>query len=514
MDQTPAETQGPGGRHLLTEGRLLFLFVFLVFEVSVNSVWATDHATSLVKLGFALLENHSAALGSVAGVPPYSVDTFRHAGQTYSALAPGTAILALPFLAVAFVVQGGFTAFGPTLLLSETFTSIAGAGASYLVYRIGTMYFRKATGVLLGLAFGLSTICWPFATYFFQSDVSAVMVLMAAYFVLKAGRETKGASTFAVASGLALGLGVLVDYVNLGIAPILVAFLMVRARRDRRGMLSRVGALALGTVPGLLTVGAYNMAIFGNPLLTPEQGYLGTSLLMKFSNPLLPGLALNTISLSRGIFFFAPFTLFGVLGLAEAVRAGKEKLDMGLLLAIFLAILIPYSAWYDPTGGISFGPRFLAAGIPFLVIPAGYIVERARGLNLGLVYAVFAAGAVVNGIAAFVTAVPPVTAFDVSPFVSYVLPSFLQGDIDSLWAAWSGPSWVVGAALVAVLGVLVPIMWVERIRRRELGWSPAQADRRALPSPPLHEGIGRSAASGIRTRASGSFLSKNGKPLS
>ena len=162
-----------------------------------------------------------------------------------------------------------------------------------------------------------------------------------------------------------------------------------------------------------------------------------------------------------------PFTILGVLGYFDALKVKEARTEVLLLLAIFMGIVIPYSAWYDPTGGLSFGPRFVVPAIPFLLLPAGYIVEQARGVRLLAVYGVFAAGAVINGMAAFVTAVPPSTGFDASPFVDYIVPSFAAGNLDSLWASYLGHEWYLGAALILSLGVCLPVIWVERLRGRE-----------------------------------------------
>ncbi len=451
----------------MTEGLLVFLFVFVVFEVSVNTVWATDHATSFTQLDYALLSNHSVALGHASIVPPHTVDDFRYNGQNYSALAPGTAFLALPFMAVAFALAGGYNAYGPALLWSGTFVAVAGAISAYLMYKMADMYFRRSTSVLLGLTFALSTICWPFATYFFQSDVSAMLVLAAAYFGLRAGRTGGAAAAPALLCGLASGLAFMVDYVDAIIVPILVVFILVEKRGTRLPMAKAAAAFAVGVLPGLAVIGAYNFAIFGNPFMITEGAYVGQSVFAKFSTPLHFGLALNLVSLSRGLFAFAPFTVVGVLGYFDALKAKGIKVEMLMLLAIFLGILIPYSAWYDPTGGLSFGPRFIVPGIPFLLLPAGFIVEQTRGPWRAVVYAVYAAGAVVNGMAAFVTAVPPSTAFDVSPFATYVAPNFQRGNFDSLWSSYLGHMWQVGALLVLALGIVIPLAWVELDRRRQ-----------------------------------------------
>lgn len=450
----------------LTDGLMVFLLVFVVFEISVNTVWATDHATSLTQLDHAILGDHSVALGQASSTPPWTVDNFRYGGQNYSALAPGTAFLALPFMAVAFALAGGYTAYGPALLMSETFVSLAGAASAYFVYKIAGLYFKRSTSILLGLTFSFSTICWPFATYFFQSDVSAMFVLAAAFFALKAGRGGTAAVIPAAVCGLAAGLAFTVDYVNAIVAPILLVFVLVKTRGSRLSMVKSAGAMVLGAIPGVAAIGAYNFAIFGTPFMSTEEAYLGRSVLGEFSTPIHYGLALNLVSPARGLFLFAPFAVLGVLGFADALRKKGVRTEMLMLLAVFLGILLPYSAWYDPMGGLSFGPRFIVAAIPLLLIPAGYIVEQARGEKVLLVYAAYAAGAVINGMAAFVTAVPPSTAYTVSPFSSYIIPNFGVGNFDSLWAAYLGHSWLLGAGLVVGLGVAVPLAWVEAVRRR------------------------------------------------
>ena len=456
-----------GVTRFATDGVLLFLLVFVVFEISVNTVWATDHATSFLQLDYALLSNHSVVLGQPSSTPPWTVDDFHYGGQNYSALAPGTAFLALPFTAVGFALAGGYTAYGPALVWSETFVSLAGALAAFLVYKIAGLFFRRSTSILLGLAFAFSTICWPFATYFFQSDVSAMLVLAAAYFGLKAGRADGAAALPSLLCGLAAGLAFTSDYVDAAIIPIILAFLVVRKRGSARSAVGAAVALVLGALPGLAAIGAYNFAIFGTPFMTTEAAYhLGRPLLAEFSYPLLSGLSLNFFSLSRGVLVFAPITLLGILGFVDALRAREVRSEAILMLAIFLGIVIPYSAWYDPTGGLSFGPRFIVPAIPFLLLPAGFIVEQARGARTLAVYALYVAGVVINGMAAFVTVVPPYNGPSVSPFATYIVPQFAAGAFDSLWAAAIGDSWPVGALLIAGLGVALPLLWVESAKRK------------------------------------------------
>lgn len=465
-------------RRFLTAGLLLFVVSFAAFELSVNGVWATDHATSFIQLDYALWHDHSVALTSATAVPPWSVDDFVYGGQNYSALAPGTAFLALPFAGLGFTLAGGYTAYGVVLLTSETFVALTGAVAAYLVYALAKLFFRRSTSLLLGFAFAFSTIEWPMATYFFQSDVSAMFVLLAAYLGVRAVRADGEAKGIAALAGLAAGAAFTVDYVNGILIPILIAFIIM-GKRGKAPVFGPAAAFVLGAVPGFAAIGAYNFAIFGSPIVSTEASYLHTSsVLGSFSTFPVYGLSLDLVSFSRGLLIYTPFLALGIVGYMEALRSGAVKSEMYLFLAIFLGILVPYSMWYDPYGGLSFGPRFLAAGIPFLLLPAGYVIERASGWKTWLVYALYLPGVTMNGMAGLVSAIPVAACGDVSPcfnaspFLSVVLPGFLRGDFDTWWAGATGSPLLWGTLMIVALAVVVPVASVELVKRRERGTSP------------------------------------------
>ena len=462
-------------RTAVRDGLLIFVLVFAVFELSINGIWATDHSISFTQLDYALWSNHSVGLGQAALTPPWTVDDFVYRGQNYSALAPGTPFLALPFLGVAFTIAGGYTSWGPSLLLSETFVALLGAASACVVYLIGRMYFRRSTSGFLGLAFAFSTICWPFATYFFQSDVSALFVLLTAYFALRCSRASGPGTMLSLLSGLAAGVAFTVDYVNAVILPFVLVFLIVSKRGSKARMARTAAAFILGALPGLAAIGAYNYAIFGDPLTTTEQYFNGkTSVFASFTNPIYSGLELDLFSFSRGLFVYTPLLVLGVIGYVDALVARTRKKETLLLLTVFLCILLPYSAWYEPDGGIAFGPRFLVAGVPFLLLPAGYVIEAARGKALWLAYAAFGAGVVINGLGALVSAIPHQTPSNVSPLSTTILPRLAVGDLNVWWISNVGPFWPLATALVIGVATAVPIAWYEQMRRRELTfWVPS-----------------------------------------
>ena len=466
---------------ILTAGLLVFVVTLVAFELSINGVWATDHPTSFIQLDYALWHDHSFALTSATEVPPWSVDDFVYGGQNYSALAPGASFLALPFAGLGFTLAGGYTAYGDVLLLSEGFVALTGALAAYVLYRLASLYFRRSTSIFLGFAFAFSTILWPFATYFFQSDPSALFVLLTAYFGVKAVRAEGGGSGLALLSGLSAGVAFTVDSVNGVLLPIILAFIFL-GKRNRGGWLGPAGAYLLGSLPGFAAIGYYNYAIFGDPLVGTEQSYLHvSSVLGSFTTSPGFGLTLDTVSLARGLLIFAPVLVLGIAGYIDALRDGSARVEMLLCLAIFLGILIPYSMWYEPDGGLSYGPRFLVAAVPFLLLPAGYFVDQAKGWRSLLAYGVYSAGAVMNGMAALVSAIPAIPAkaneFTFSPFVSVIFPQFLRGGLDTAWGFGWPYATFLGVLLIAAFGVAIPVAAVEVARRHENteGWAPGPA---------------------------------------
>ena len=461
--------QGPPRvRTSAREGILIFVVVFVVFELSVNGIWATDHGISFTQLDYALWHDHSVGLKSAATVPPWTVDDFIYKGENYSALAPGTPFLALPFLGVAFTIYGGYTSWGPSIPLSETFVALMGAGAACLVYLMGRMFFRRSTSALLALTFAFSTISWPFATYFFQSDVSAFFVLLTAYFALRSSRAPGPGTVASLLSGLAAGVAFSVDYVNAVLLPFVVIYLLISKRSSKASMGRSVFAFIMGALPGLAAIAAYNYAIFGDPFTTTEQYFNGrSSVFASFTNPIYSGLELDLFSFSRGLFTYSPILALGVMGYFDALLGKGNRRETLLLLGMFLCILLPYSAWYQPDGGVGFGPRFLVAAIPFLLIPAGYILESIRGKPLLGVYAALIAGVVINGLGALVSAIPPETPSNVSPLTDTIIPRLVVGNLNVWWIGDVGPYWPLAAAALIASAAAIPIGWYEIARRRD-----------------------------------------------
>jgi len=447
-----------GVMRLPTPGLTIFVSTLVVFTFCLNGVWSADHPTSLMELAYSLWANHSVVLGKVGQFHPQSVDDFAYNGNYYSALAPGASVLALPFAGLGFLLEGGFTLFGYAMLLPEFFVALCNSAAAYLVFRLGSLYFPKRTSAFIAFAYAFSTISWPFATYFFQSDVSAMFDLLAVYLAIRMARSGSSSPAAAIPCGAALGAALTVDYVNAILVPIVSLFLLYAFRKDIAGFAKSFAGLLIASAAGVALLAVYNHSAFGNPFVTTEQAYQHTtSLFSSFSFPLPEGLFLDLFSPLRGIFVYCPLLVLGALGF-DSMLSRRETAKEGLLLAAcFVGILLPYSMWTDAIGGEAFGQRFLVPAIPFLLLPSGFMIDGRRRSLTALAYLLYGVGVLFNGLAAVTTAIPQVEAVWHFPFLTQVLPRFLSGGLDTWWWKQAGPAWWAPPILIIAVALLLPV---------------------------------------------------------
>lgn len=446
-------------------GILILVSTLSAYFLTLNGIWATDHSTAIVEFQYSLWSNHSFVLGKVGSFTPNSVDVFKYQGNYYMANAPGIAFLTLPGAIAAFILNGGrFTVFGNVLVFTEIPIAIANSFASYFVYKISNYYFRKDISAFLAFCYAFSTISWPFATYLFQSDVSALFDLIAVFLVIKIDRsnsselcsfDSKEALALSLIAGLVVACATITDYVNGVLIPIIGIYLFFALRKKglKVSLRNLAGFLSGSIVTTAVALGMYNYFSFRRILVSSEQLYLHSSLIFgNFTFPIDEGMILNLITPMRGLFFFSPVLLLGLYGLWTMMRDSTVDRESLLFLSVFLGIFMLYSAWYDPTGGLSFGPRLIISSIPFLLIPAGFVISKATGRFLyTLVYLLYAAGVLINGTAAFVGALaPPSNNWLISPFFSTTLPSLLSERVDVWWKSYLGDLWIL--VMVSVVG--------------------------------------------------------------
>ena len=109
---------------------------------------------------------------------------------------------------------------------------------------------------------------------------------------------------------------------------------------------------------------------------------------------LLNGFYIHSISPDRGVIYFAPIVLLGIMGVF-ALWSKKQK-EVNLLVSVAVMNIVLYSLWGDPWGGWAFGSRYLIPTYAILSILLAQAVtsfiKKKSFLILFLVLSVYSIG--------------------------------------------------------------------------------------------------------------------------
>jgi hypothetical protein len=343
--------------------------------------------------GTPVIDRYRAETGDVAFVD----------GHYYASKAPGLAFATVaPFVvldglgirsAMARVPGASDSTVGMLWALGLVGVVLPGAVLLMLVRKL-VETLEPALGTATAVVAGLGTLLLPFGTLFFAHVLSATLGF-AAFALLWLERSRLRA---VAASGLLAGLAITTEY------PLAVVALIVGVYAVAGGDLVRRGfAYAGGLAVGLAPLAAYNWWAFGSPATLSIENTVGQPGRFGFDAPSL-STAVELLFGRVGLLKMTPVVALAAVGVVLLYRRGRraEALVIGAVATTFL---VWNSAYFDPFGGFSPGPRFLIPILPFLAVPLALSFARLPRTTL-----VLAAFSVVLMVA--VTISGPLLAFD------------------------------------------------------------------------------------------------------
>jgi hypothetical protein len=398
--------------------------------------------------------------------------TFGPDGDLYCRKGLGTSLLALPLTWLGLVVPL-WGVVQTTMLLNPLLTALTGTLILLCVRRLG---YGRSTAVVTALVFGLGTMAWPYAKYFFSEPLSGLCLLGAAYFLLTAASGASGNRSIAriTLSGFFLGLAVATRFANAVLVPIYLIPLLGHHLRAqgiswRSFALSRLlswralqEVLAFG-VPLLVwavIICGYNYVRFGSPLTT---GYLPEE---SFSAPWLTGILGLLVSAGRGLLFFCPVLVLCLP--AAPIFFRRHRVEAVLVFLVAACYVLLYGKWFMWHGGYAWGPRFLVPILPLLCLALAPLIDGWRGMRRWVFRALFALSSAIQLLASSVdfslhqealleTGIPlfdPVTFFDPRYSQLWGTLAFLKRE--NLDFAWIQSEPAVHVHVLAVItGVLL-----------------------------------------------------------
>jgi hypothetical protein len=255
--------------------------------------------------------------------------------------------------------------------------------AALLVFAARELGCRRWQAGLIGLAYGLSTPAYVYATLAYGHQASAFALFASFLLLWDKGKPRQSARIFA--AGLLASYAAVIELQVGPVSAILGFYLLAQCLRRER----RLDALAIFFVGALLPAVLllmYNQLAFGSPW---DMGYFHEAIreFADVHNPDNPtGLQKPDWSKLvpllwgryRGLTFYAPILFLSVPGwVVLLIRRRWDVAIVSLLIvaAVFL-VNLSYPEW---TGGWSTGPRLLVPCLPFAMLPiAGLLAANTR----------------------------------------------------------------------------------------------------------------------------------------
>lgn len=363
-------------------------------DTSIGSPFESSNSSSRYALVLSIVKNHSLFFDeSLARFA--APDLVYYKEKFFSIFLPGTSFLAVPFYIVGdkLGLPQIFTYLMPILLSLANF---------FLLYVISRkLHISRIISLISGLIFTFGTTALPYSLTLTQHSASLLFLLLA---TINAFDDRNFKNDLLL--GLIFGASILFDIPNIWILSpfVILSFLrnFLLKKEERKIKLSAklgLAAIILGILPFVLCLGWYNKEVTGSPLKLGQtvgrskfplpvnapkekpimqKKSIYESKLALDSRNLLNGIYILSVSDERGIFYYSPVLLLGILGLWLTI---KRRSYLPIIVAIVSSILvtfISYAMFDDPWGGWSFGPRYMIPVMALLSLLVGYILKSTR----------------------------------------------------------------------------------------------------------------------------------------
>ena len=292
-------------------------------------------------------------------------------GPQYSKYGLGMSVLAIPFYLAGKVLSSllGIEVSLATQFSVSMINTLLTALSCLLIFQFATnrFNFSPGTALLLASGFGLSSIAWYYSEDFMSEPATTLFMLSAVYFVT--GKDPDLRKRDLLWAGIFLALAISCRLVALVAVPGFIIYQWMvwseSEEKNKSGLVMDLVRPAIPIVTVLVIIMVYNYIRFADPL---ETGY------EKFSGRFMVGLFGLLFSPGKSLFLFNPLTLLGCLSFALCFR--EQRKTTLLFVWLIVSHLLLFSFWGSWQGGMSWGPRLMLVVIPYLILPAGFLLRE------------------------------------------------------------------------------------------------------------------------------------------
>ena len=367
-----------------------YLFSFTVDQPAHNGDWYIRYQVTC-----AIVEHNSFA------ITPYQVDNrtgLGLRGRTYAQYTLGQTTAMIPLYLLGRRLAGlahtdcAAPVAPPIVLLTcKLLGPLLGALLAMLCYATARLLaYRRRVALALTALLAFGTALWPDVHSNLEHTMESLFLLAAAYAALRytavsaVGLRRSGEGRlWLVVMGLAAGLVFVTRVAGVIALPLLAVYLLLLHRRQRprawrRPLAHDLALFGLGVLPAVVVNATYDALRFGSPLLTNPPTKPDHSL----GFPPWLGLPDLLVSPGKGLLWYTPAVLLLVLAARPFWRRCPLPATLcALLCGGYLLFYSNVTYWH---GDPAWGPRYLYATLPYLILPLGEVFARWRTYRLPL----------------------------------------------------------------------------------------------------------------------------------
>jgi len=360
-------------------------------------------------------------------------------GHYYSDKAPGLALLAVPvaeiFRSLKIDIDSAPGLIDLAYCLNLFAVAVPMAAACVCLFWIAVMLGGSVNGAAFAaVALGLATPMWAYSTLFWGHALAAACLVFGFACALKLrGRASFACDVFwGVALGLTAGWATVTEYPSAPASAVIAGLAVALVWRDgvqrRLRVLLGIGA---GALPCVVALMFYQHAAFGS-IFHPSYAYYPAGAFSWMKHGYM-GLTYPRIDVAlkllfgcrRGLLFSGPVVLaapFGLRRLWKQPSSNAPAMAAAFIAAYYFLFHASFFSW---PAGWSYGPRYMAPGLPFLCLGLAPLWDRAGRACRVVLGGLAAAGVGLTLMAVSVSAQPP-DEFH-CPLRQFYWPSFWAG---------------------------------------------------------------------------------------
>ena len=344
-------------------------------------------------------------------------------GHYYSDKAPGLALLAVPIAEAMrpLLRAGGVDPTSPRGLVALSYfvtvcaVALPMAVACAVLFLIGFWLDSDVSAAAFGaLALGLATPIWAYSTLFWGHALAAACLVFGFAFALRLGRSQNHDVLMGLGVGLTAGWATVTEYPAAPAAVILAILALAVVWKDgwpRRW--STALGISMGASVCIAVLLIYQFRVFGSafqPSYTyypagafpwMKHGYMGVTY------PRIDVALKLLFGCRRGLLFVAPVALAAPFGLRWLWKQPNGRAAAAAAAAIAVYYFLFNASFVVWAAGWSYGPRYLAAGLPLLSVGLAPAWSKARPFWRGALAFAAACGGCFGLMAVSTTAQPP-----------------------------------------------------------------------------------------------------------